>query len=277
MCRVNVGCGMTPTAGWLNCDNSLSARLARIPDRLLGLAAGLGLLTPQQLAYIRFCRSHQIRYCNAATHLPCATNSAAVLYSSHMLEHLDQAEARAFVQEAYRILVPGGIIRIVVPGLARKVADYCEHGDADQFIRSLWLATPKPRTLIEQLRTALIGPRHHAWMYDEKSLCALLQDCGFRNPLALAPGVTTIVAPAPLNLIEGMEESIYVEAEKLRPQAATSASRDLPGLMTRARGPDISPTILIDTHVRRQINRDRNEPKRPGWLASQTLKRQATQ
>ena len=29
--RINVGCGMTPTPGWTNYDNSLSVKLARRP------------------------------------------------------------------------------------------------------------------------------------------------------------------------------------------------------------------------------------------------------
>ena len=40
--------------------------------------------------------------------------SADVLYSSHMIEHLNQTEMRLFLKEARRCLVSGGIIRLVV-------------------------------------------------------------------------------------------------------------------------------------------------------------------
>ena len=39
--RVNVGCGRTPTPGWLNFDNSPSVRLAHLPLGLV-LSRGLG-------------------------------------------------------------------------------------------------------------------------------------------------------------------------------------------------------------------------------------------
>ncbi|CAA9217761.1 MAG: hypothetical protein AVDCRST_MAG93-305, partial [uncultured Chloroflexia bacterium] len=47
-----------------------------------------------------------------------------ILYSSHMLEHLDRDSARRFLHEAYRVLKPGGAIRIVVPDFALLIDRY---------------------------------------------------------------------------------------------------------------------------------------------------------
>ncbi len=94
--RVNVGCGQTPTVGWLNYDNSISLLLARIPG-LSALLSRTGVLTDQQRRFIEFARSHRIRYANAVRHIPLASGSVEVLYSSHMIEHLDRTEVVSFL------------------------------------------------------------------------------------------------------------------------------------------------------------------------------------
>jgi len=138
-----------------------------------------------------------------------------VFYSSHMLEHLDQKEAIDFLKEAHRVLMEGGIIRLVVPGLGKIVQDYAENGDADRFIESLHTCVPKPVSFSARLKLLLVGPRQHHWMYDENSLCSLLKRSGFRNAQALTgPGDTTIKNPGSLDLCERQEESIYAEAVK---------------------------------------------------------------
>ena len=49
--------------------------------------------------------------------LPFASGSAAAVYHSHVLEHLDRPVAARFVAECRRVLQPGGVLRIAVPDL----------------------------------------------------------------------------------------------------------------------------------------------------------------
>ena len=70
----------------------------------------------------------------------------------------------------------------------------------------------RPRSLARRLQVALVGPRHHLWMYDGGSLVRLLLRAGFREAVVLPAGRTTIAAPDTLNLAERAEESVYVEA-----------------------------------------------------------------
>ncbi len=114
--RVNVGCGQTPTAGWMNFDNSPSIRLARYPS-LVAVLTALGLLRETQREFIHFAKGASIRYADATQRLPLPTSSVEVLYSSHMLEHLVRSETRDFLREAMRVLRPGGILRLAVPDL----------------------------------------------------------------------------------------------------------------------------------------------------------------
>lgn len=211
--RINVGCGQTPTPGWRNFDNSPSLRLAQVP-LVPDLLKKLGLINRAQYRFVQFAREHQIEYGDATKQLPIQDASVDVLYSSHMLEHLDRTEAVAFLREAYRILCPGGIFRIAVPDLEKQVTDYQESGDADAFLKATHLCAPRARSFAERLRLLLAGPRHHQWMYDGRSLARVLQEHGFVNAEVLPAGQTRIAGPSALDLGERAAESVYVEAEK---------------------------------------------------------------
>lgn len=211
--RINIGCGQTPTKGWRNFDNSLSLRLSKIPllpDQL----QNWGFLERSQQQFIRFARENDIEWGDATQGLPIQDESVDVLYSSHMLEHLDKNETEKFLGEAFRVLRPGGIIRIAVPDLKRQIAHYNECGDADAFIEATHLCAPRPRSLAQRLRLLLVGTRHHQWMYDGNSLSALLQKHGFIKAEVMPVGQTKIHAYEPLDLQERAFESVYVEAEK---------------------------------------------------------------
>jgi hypothetical protein len=159
MCRVNVGCGMTPTRGWRNFDKSFSLRLAR-HDAHASMAGRLGLVSSEQRRFIEFCRRERIEWADATSRIPSPDGSVAVLYSSYVLEHLERQDAVRF------------------------------------------------------LREAAIGPRHHQWMYDGRSLVRLLPEEGFKDPVVLPPGQTMIPHAEPLDLHERADESVYVEARK---------------------------------------------------------------
>jgi len=211
--NINVGCGMTPTKGWNNFDNSWSIRLAGKPI-VVSMLRVLGVLKPTQLKYIEFTKKSNIYWADASKHLPLADNSVDVLYSSHMLEHLDRQKAQSFLNEAKRVLKSGGIIRIVVPDLRLLIEDYIKEKDANKFITRLHMNMDMPRSLIDKLKYLFVGDRRHQWNYDTISLSNLLKISGFENPTVLEPGVTTILNPGALDLHERAEESLYMEATK---------------------------------------------------------------
>ncbi len=210
--RINIGCGQTPTPGWRNFDNSLSLKLARIPS-LPGLLLKIRFLEQTQYDFIQFARSNQIEYGDATRALPLADNSVEVLYSSHMLEHLDQTEVFLFLEESKRVLMSGGILRLAVPDIKKQVDQYLLTGDADQFIEGALMCIPRPRTIAQRLKTLAVGTRHHQWMYDGRSMCHLLSSHGFKNAKVVQPGETSIKNPGPLDLYERLQESVYVETE----------------------------------------------------------------
>jgi hypothetical protein len=213
--RLNIGCGLSPTPGWLNFDNSPSVRVAGWPV-LSSVLAGLGLLGGQSARLGAMTQLGSVRFANAASRIPCPDGCASAVYSSHMIEHLDRAEARAFLAEVRRVLQPGGVVRIAAPDLSILIRCYLEDRDADGFVSGIHMGLDRPSGLRGWAKWTLVGPRHHLWMYDGESLARMLSGAGFDDAAVAAPGSTRIREPGRLDLRERAAESVYVEA--IRPR-----------------------------------------------------------
>jgi predicted SAM-dependent methyltransferase len=77
--KLNLGCGSNRLAGWQNHDADV----------------------------------------DITKRLPWADSSAETIFIEHCLEHVNGAQGYLFMEEALRVLKPGGVLRICVPVLAR--------------------------------------------------------------------------------------------------------------------------------------------------------------
>jgi predicted SAM-dependent methyltransferase len=101
-----------------------------------------------------------------------------------MLEHLHRDEAIFVLQECYRVLKKGGILRVAVPDLKIYVTEYInaensfnnnDNPAADKFMNGIMLqGIGEVRPLFYKLMC-----KRHQWMYDFESLAKRLYDCGF--------------------------------------------------------------------------------------------------
>ena len=212
--RVNIGCGMSPTIGFENFDNSFSLKLSKYP-LISVILYNLKIISSTQMDYINFCQRNNIKWADATKQIPLKNESVSLLYSSHMLEHLDNAEVILFLKETRRVMGADGMIRLVVPDLSKAISRYNQNQDADAFVESTLMCIPNPRSFLQRLRMAVIGNRHHLWMYDSKSLCKLLENNGFKNIKVLMSGETSLKDYGQLDLHERASESIYIEAVKI--------------------------------------------------------------
>ncbi len=95
--KLNIGCGNTFHPAWTNFDLNSSHPAVQQVD----ICAGL----------------------------PVPDNSQDVVYHSHVLEHLERKQGEALLRECYRVLRPGGVLRIVVPDLEQIARLYIELHD----------------------------------------------------------------------------------------------------------------------------------------------------
>ena len=64
--------------------------------------------------------------CDLSKGIPFASESFDVVYHSHLLEHFNRGEGGRLLKECFRVLKPGGIIRVAVPDLEQIVRQYLE-------------------------------------------------------------------------------------------------------------------------------------------------------
>ena len=211
--KVNIGCGTTPIDGWINFDNSLAIKLANSPFLYL-LAKLLKLLNKQQIENVEWNKKNKIYFADATKNIPLEVNSVECIYTSHMVEHLSCSGVLVFLDESLRILKTNGILRIAVPDLQITVNTYLADGDANKFMKNIYVQAPPIGSLKEKLKLFYSGYRHHQWMYDGKSLSLLMEKSGFRDVRIYKKGETSINNSNGLNLYERSEESVYVEGIK---------------------------------------------------------------
>ncbi len=187
---VNIGCGDQGKTGWVNVD------CRALP--------GVNCI------------------CDPRQQLPFSDSSVRAIYTEHFFEHIDYTEeVPVFLDECLRVLKPGGLLRIVVPDIAKYIAAYSEMG---------WEAMHKLRTIDDQLHDAANGSQWHTKMevlnhlfrqghehkyaYDSETLKWVLEHCGFKNVTVSECGQSRDPECAIDNSSRSFE-SLYVEAEKL--------------------------------------------------------------
>lgn len=211
--RVNIGCGKTPTNGWINMDNSLAIKLANSPLKYK-IARTLGLLNAEQIENIEWNKLNKIKFADATKTLPLKDSSVECIYASHMFEHLPKNGAKIFLKEAKRVLKSGGILRLAVPDLKIAIEEYLKSRDADSFMERILVEPPPISSLKQKLILLITGYRHHQWMYDGVSLSKLFKEIGFNEVEICKSGYTKIHNPDELNLNEHEDYSVYVEGVK---------------------------------------------------------------
>lgn len=138
--------------------------------------------------------------------LPFADGSVRAIFHEHLLEHLDLSSALRLARECHRVLEPGGILRIGVPDAGAYARSYAAGGSG--VIEAYRPGRPTAMLALQEV-FYLHG---HRTMYDDATLCLLLEEAGFRNVRARPSGESAL-EPAP-DTPARAAESLYVEGVK---------------------------------------------------------------
>jgi len=192
--KLNIGCGYLNTPkNWVNIDNSLSARLAKYP--LIKEFLYKMKILPKRLHDLPWPSS--ITVLDVRKGLPYKDGTVKYIYTSHLLEHLSRNAVKHFLNECYRVLRKGGIVRIIVPDLQIRIRSYIQKMEdigerksnntsispADEFLEGLGLFNNEKNNsfLIKSIKFLQGNKNIHKWMYDYYSLEFKLKQCGFNN------------------------------------------------------------------------------------------------
>ena len=200
---LNLGCGSKTSdlPGVTNIDWNYYLKLGR---SRFGREIGYALLKGERLDRLKSIPENILVH-DLAKGIPAEDRSVDVVYHSHMLEHLDRAVVPHFLREAFRVLKPGGIHRIVVPDLERLANEYLESlrrrtesGDPsghDKYVEALFEQSVRKvsagqrseqRRIVRLAERVLVGDARrrgetHQWMYDHVNLAGLLQEAGYEG------------------------------------------------------------------------------------------------
>ena len=138
--KLHLGCGTFRLTNWINID-------------LVGL--------PVDLAW------------DIRRKLPFADNSVSAVFHEHVMEHISGIEGYHFVKECFRVLKPGGILRIVMPDASRYLQSYFD--PEHRFIREWRGERPTPMIALQE---EFYGFSHRA-MYDYETVALFCRTAGF--------------------------------------------------------------------------------------------------
>lgn len=153
--KLHIGCGPMVMEGWLNTDMA--------PARERGVV-----------------------YLDITEPMPFADGSFRYIYSEHLIEHVSLEAAASHLRECYRILAPGGVLRIATPDL-QFLLDYYSGREMSPVQREFLaemveyfhpkIAVRSPTILFNDF----VREWGHRFIYDRALLAELMQKAGFSS------------------------------------------------------------------------------------------------
>jgi len=149
--KLQIGCQSHPFDGWLNVD---------IEPKAAGIA-----------------------YMDATKAFPLPENTFAYVYSEHMIEHISLDDGLYMLKECYRIMKPGGVIRLVTPNLRFLMEFYTgAKSDTQAAYKEFSKRYFKQPVLFNDavVINNFFRDWGHKFIHDEDSLHGILKIAGFQ-------------------------------------------------------------------------------------------------
>lgn len=137
--------------------------------------------------------------------IPFGDGAASAVFHEHLLEHIPLQTGAAFLDECFRVLEPGGTMRVGVPDAGKLIESYLGDGE---YLESLHPGRPTRLLGVQEL----FYWHRHTTMFDEETLAFMFRAAGFPDPETCEWGETRLgLAP---DTERRRAETLYMEAVK---------------------------------------------------------------
>ena len=172
-------------------------------------------------------------YLDATERFPMPDGSIHYIYHEHLIEHISYQQGMAMLKESYRVMAPGGKMRVATPNLRKFIGLFQETKTPQEqtyMVEKMawhdWPVTPDPECYILNQQLREWG---HRFVYTPKLLRASLESAGFQDIKELTAGVSSDAVFRGIELrafssVRDVNQFETLVFEAVRPTAAVVAT-----------------------------------------------------
>jgi predicted SAM-dependent methyltransferase len=188
--KLHLGCGTFVLDGWLNTD--------------------------------LFPKSPSVVQLDATQTFPLPSATVDATYSQHIIEHVPYADGLRLLSEAYRVLKPGGTLRIATPDLRFLLAVYTRPADPLHQRYISWSIKRHVSDAPYVDRVFVVNNYFRAWghafIYDEATLRTAFERAGFSKVRRMALNESADPLLRGLSCADVLDEFLVLETMTLEAQ-----------------------------------------------------------
>ena len=137
--------------------------------------------------------SNQVAYMDATKKFPFQNNSFDYIFSEHMIEHIDHTQGNFMLSECFRVLKPGGKIRIATPDIDKLLSLNLSQGAGKDYFDDLVRPGFETRDVRIEPNSGyvlnyIMHNFGHQFVYNRTTLLQIMKGNGFVHLGDYAPG-----------------------------------------------------------------------------------------
>lgn len=136
-----------------------------------------------------------VNFLDATRPIPAPAESFDYLFGEHFIEHITHEQGRLFLLEAFRVLKPGGVIRLATPSLEKAASLYASpYSEEKKNYVAQYLSIWHPHVKEDGrafIFDSLFRKYGHQFIYDRPTLQHLLVTTGFTEVVFAEVGKST--------------------------------------------------------------------------------------